>query len=85
MIEFDFYRSVYGGSSLTAEEWPEYCRRAEAQLAKYKRTYTVTAPEKNSEAMAVCAMADSLSELAERMTAEYFTVAESEKKSKKKD
>ena len=60
MIEFDFYRSVYGGNSLTASEWPEYCRRAEAQLAKYKRTYTVTAPEKNSEAMAVCAMADAL-------------------------
>lgn len=67
MIEFDFYRSVYGGSSLTAEEWPEYCRRAEAQLAKYKRTYTVTAPENDSEAMAVCAMAEALA---------YFTAAQ---------
>lgn len=32
--------------------------RAAAQLAQYKRTYTVTAPEETSEAMAVCAMAD---------------------------
>ena len=41
--------------------------------------------DKFTSLMAVCAMADSLSELAARMTAEYFTVAESEKKSKKKD
>lgn len=60
MIDHEFYLKTYGGSSLTASEWPEYCRRAEAQLAKYKRTYTVTAPDQNSEAMAVCAVADAL-------------------------
>ena len=35
--------------------------------------------------MAVCAMADSLSELAKRMAAEYFPPMEPERKSKKKD
>jgi len=35
--------------------------------------------------MAVCAMADSLSELAKRMAAEYFPPLEPERKSKKKD
>ena len=60
MPDYDFYKSVYGGSSLTAEEWPEFGRRAADQLARYKRIYNVTAPDENAEAKAVCAMADTL-------------------------
>lgn len=60
MVEFDFYRSVYGGSSLTAEEWHEFEQRAAEQLTRYKRIYTVTAPDEKAEAKAVCAMADAL-------------------------
>lgn len=60
MVEFDFYQSVYGGNSLTAEEWHEFEQRAAEQLAHYKHIYTVTAPDENAEAKAVCAMADAL-------------------------
>lgn len=41
-------------------EWNRFAQRAQAQLERYKRIYTVTAPEENSEAMALCAMADAL-------------------------
>lgn len=60
MPGFDFYRGVYHGSSIPAEEWPTYERRAADQLERYRRIYTVSAPGQDSEAMAVCAMADAL-------------------------
>ena len=60
MIEYSFYIGTYKGSSITETEWPFFAVRAQEQLNRYKRTYTVTAPEENSEALAVCAMADAL-------------------------
>lgn len=60
MVDFTFYQETYRGTSLTPEEWQLFGRRAEEQLARYKRIYTVTAPDENAEAMAVCAMADAL-------------------------
>lgn len=60
VVAFDFYKETYVGSSITEEEWPIFSARAQDQLNKYKRIYTVVAPEDNSEAMAVCAMADAL-------------------------
>lgn len=60
MVQFDFYEQTFKGCSITAEEWPLFEARAAEQLARYKRIYTVTAPEENSEAMAICAMADAL-------------------------
>ena len=60
MVTHDFYKETYLGSSISAEDWPAYEAQVAAQLRKYKRKYTVTAPEENSEAMAVCAMADVL-------------------------
>lgn len=58
MVAFDFYTNEYHGSSISSEEWPTYEAQAAAQLRRYKRIYTVTAPEENAEALAVCAMAD---------------------------
>lgn len=58
MVDYNFYKSTYMGSSITEQEWPAFCARAEEQLARYKRIYTVTPPEETSEAMAVCAMAE---------------------------
>lgn len=43
-----------------------------------------SAEEKFTSLMAVCAMADSLSELAKRMANEYFPPVETDRKSKKK-
>lgn len=60
MVSFDFYHDTYQGTALTAEEWTLFGKRAGEQLARYKRIYTVTAPEESAEAMAVCAMADAL-------------------------
>ena len=60
MVDFDFYQKTYRGSSLTSSEWSVFGKRAEEQLARYKRIYTVIAPESYSEGLAVCAMADAL-------------------------
>ena len=60
MIEYSFYTGTFRGCSIQAPEWPTFEARAAEQLARYKRIYTVTAPEQNSEALAVCAMADAL-------------------------
>lgn len=60
MVDFVFYQETYRGTSLTPEEFQIFGKRAEDQLARYKRIYTVTAPESNSEGLAVCAMADAL-------------------------
>ena len=60
MVEYGFYINSYRGSSIPAENWMEYEARAAAQLGRYKRIYTVKAPEENSEAFAVCAIAEAM-------------------------
>lgn len=44
MIEYSFYREVYGGSLIGAEDWFFYEKQAAAQLARYQRLYTVQIP-----------------------------------------
>lgn len=60
MVDYNFYLGTYRGCSIADEEWYYLERRAAEQLARYKRIYTVTAPEENSEQLAICAMADAL-------------------------
>ena len=60
MIEFSFYTGTFQGCSILEYEWPTFEARAAEQLARYKRIYTVTAPEEQAEALAVCAIADAL-------------------------
>lgn len=60
MTGYDFYTGAYHGGAISAEEWPAYEERAAAHLTRYKRIYAVTAPGPDSEAMAVCAMAEAL-------------------------
>lgn len=60
MVDYKFYVDTYNGVSITEAEWPTFEARAADQLSQYKRIYTVTAPDENAEAMAVCAMADAL-------------------------
>lgn len=60
MVDYVFYKETYRGDSLTPAEWLTFDKRAEEQLNRYKRIYTVTATEADAEAMAVCAMADAL-------------------------
>ena len=67
MVDYNFYVHNYRGCSIPVEEFGLFAARAQEQLNKYKRIYTVTAPEQDSEAMAVCAMADALA---------FFTAAQ---------
>lgn len=60
MVEYSFYLNTYGGVSVPLEDWPMISKRAADKLAYYKRIYTVTAPDENAEAMAICAMADAM-------------------------
>lgn len=60
MIDYNFYTDTYHGCSISADEWPQLEARATDQLRRYKRIYTVTAPDENAEAMAVCAMAEAM-------------------------
>lgn len=60
MVSFEFYKGVYQGSSIPEAEFFELAARAADQLERYKRIYTVAAPEADSEDMAICAMADAL-------------------------
>lgn len=41
MVKYDFYKETYLGSSISAEEWPVFCRRAHDQLNRYKRIYRI--------------------------------------------
>lgn len=60
MADYDFYLNGYHGGSIPEGEWEQYRARAVDQLEKYRRLYTVTAPRPDSEAMALCAMAEAL-------------------------
>lgn len=60
MVDYSFYTETFRGSSLTADEWPAFEARATNQLDRYKRVFTVTAPDANAESMAICAMADAM-------------------------
>lgn len=60
MADYAFYLTSYLGGSVPENEFPRLAKRAGEQLARYKRIYQVTASGKDSEDMAVCAMADAL-------------------------
>lgn len=60
MVDYEFYSSVYHGGAIPADDWAELEARAEDQLRRYKRVYTVTAPDDSAERMAICAMAEAL-------------------------
>lgn len=60
MADYAFYKNEYLGDSIPAEEYPRIAKRANDHLRYYKRKYTVSGPNPNSEAMALCAMADAI-------------------------
>ena len=53
MVDYEFYSSVYHGGAIPADDWAELEARAVDQLRRYKRIYTVTAPDEQAEGMAV--------------------------------
>lgn len=62
MPQYEFYLNAFSGRAISDSDWPAYECKAAAQLARYKRIYTVTAPEDSSDAedMAICAMAEAM-------------------------
>ena len=60
MVNYQFYVDEYHGGAISEMEWPAAEREASAKLEQYKRNYSVSAPNENSENMAVCAMAEVL-------------------------
>ena len=60
MVCYEFYKTAYRGGSIFAEDWPGYEARAEAQVARYERAYTVSYPGPQSRSMAVCALAETI-------------------------
>lgn len=60
MVDYEYYKTGYGGDSVPEAEFQALARDAQAQLERYKRIYTVTATAENSEQMALCAMIDAL-------------------------
>ena len=62
MVDYVFYRNEYSGSAIGVKDWPVYEAKASAQLDRYKRIYTVEAPEGSRSAveMAICSIAEVL-------------------------
>lgn len=62
MVDYGFYKNIYGGSAVPEAEFSALARDAAAQLARYKRVYRVRAPAgpEDSEQMAMCAMIEAL-------------------------
>lgn len=49
MVDYEFYSSVYHGGAIPDDDWAELEARAADQLRRYKRIYTVTAPDEQAE------------------------------------
>lgn len=58
--DFLYYQTTYMGTIQDETEFLRCAARARDQLARYRRIYTVTAPDEDAEKMAICAMADAV-------------------------
>ena len=59
-VSYEFYRDIYCGTAIEAADWPGLEVRAEAQMKRYERIYTVTEPEIDARSKAICAMAETI-------------------------
>lgn len=59
-VDYQFYKDVYHGGSISNEEWPAAEREAQATIARYERIYTVSSLSEEADKMAVCAAAEVL-------------------------
>lgn len=60
MIDYDFYVNSYMGTAIPETAFPAMAVRAAQSLQSLRNRYQVTSPDKVSEQMALCAMADVL-------------------------
>ena len=54
MPNYAFYLSEYMGDVVDEESFPRLAARADEQLCRYERIYTVTEPEEGARDMAIC-------------------------------
>ena len=59
MPKYEFYIGEFSGDSIPPEEFSAYAKRAEAELKRMERIYTLTGTQEQKD-LAICAMADSL-------------------------
>ena len=62
MVNYDFYKNVYLGSTISEGAFPRLIARAEAWLARLERCCSVSAPGPDSRGMAACAVAETMAE-----------------------
>lgn len=60
MPDYLYYQTMYMGTIQSEDEFLRCAARARDQLARYRRIYTVTAPDEDAEKMAICAMSDAV-------------------------
>lgn len=60
MVDYGFYKEKFLGSGIGEGDFPMLEARAREQLERYKRIYTVEAPDPDAENMAICAMAEAM-------------------------
>ena len=60
MPSYAFYLSEYMGDVVDEGSFSRLAARADEQLRRYERIYTVTEPEEGARDMAICAMVDAL-------------------------
>ena len=60
MVSYDFYVNTYLGSAIPEKAFAGAAARAARALEKFKRIYRVESSGTESEAMAVCAMAEAV-------------------------
>lgn len=71
MVDYAFYIEKYGGCDVPEREFHRFAREASAELARYSRIYTVTAPEgcPDAQGKAECAMIEVLFGMEQQMIA----------------
>lgn len=75
MTDYTFYLTEYMGDVADNETFPRLATRADEQLRRYERLYTVTQPEEHSRDLAVCAMVDALAAMEAMLSGEGGAVS----------
>lgn len=60
MVKYEFYVNQYIGSDIPEKRFSGVATLAEQVLDRFKQTYQVESSGREAEAMAICAMAESL-------------------------
>ena len=60
MVKYEFYVNQYLGSCVPEKAFSGVAAQAEQVLARFKQSYRVESSGQGAEAMAICAMAESL-------------------------